>query len=99
MAKRELTNTTVQGPPVLKLLVPEEAAEFLRISMAQLYHLTSAKKLPFLKVGGQLRFELASLVEHLRAAADSDGETRSRPRGVIRLEGEGFRFATPKRGK
>jgi excisionase family DNA binding protein len=55
----------VQGTP--GLLVPAEAAEFLRISIGQLYHLTSAKKVPHMKLGGQLRFEHRALMEFVAA--------------------------------
>ena len=67
-AKRDLTNPPVQGhrPSTgenLQILVPAEAAEFLRISVDQLYHLTSSKKVPFAKVGGSLRFDRGQLQE------------------------------------
>ena len=95
-AKRDLSPTEVQGP---RLMVPTEAAEFLRISLPQLYHLTSTKRIPFLKVGGQLRFEPEMLLKHLRAAAEIDAAPASGPRSerVIRLDHDRFEFATPRR--
>ena len=99
-AKRDLTNPPVQGPHE-RLLVPAEAAEFLRVSLDQLYHLTSAKKVPFLKVGGQLRFEVTTLLEHLRtASAERPSVTRGpRSERAIRLDYDRFSFPTPKRNR
>ena len=97
----------VQGT-LPRLLVPEEAAELLRISLGQLYHLTSEHRIPFLKVGGQLRFEVEPLLEHLRRAGEAGGRKgggrkNAARRGsdrVIRLDdgtGTDFRFRTPAR--
>ena len=95
--RSDLTHT-VQGPPE-RLLVPQEAAEFLRVSLDQLYHLTSAKRIPFLKVGGQLRFEVGMLLEHLRAASSERPSVTRGPRSerAIRLDHDGFSFPTPRR--
>jgi excisionase family DNA binding protein len=93
-----------------QLLVPAEAAEFMRISIGQLYHLTSERRIPFLKVGGQLRFEVEALLEHMRRPSSTvpgsgrSGNKNAARRGtnrVIRLD-EGateqpFRFKTPSR--
>jgi excisionase family DNA binding protein len=78
-AKKDLATSRVQGQP--ELMVPVEAAEFLRVSLDQLYHLTSKKKVPFLKVGGQLRFERGQLVEVLGQASIPAVDDRPRETG------------------
>lgn len=67
----------VQGP----LMVPAEAAAFLRVSLPQLYHLTSEKRIPFIKVGGQLRFVREQLIEVLTSPAEP-GVKRRGARGA-----------------
>ena len=117
-AKRDLTNPPVQGPrPQIdedaQVLVPVEAAEFLRVSLDQLYHLTSSKKVPFAKVGGALRFDRVRLQEFVSNGGLQDAESSARnagsrnaaPRGsnggnsAAQPEGRSkFRFNTPVRG-
>jgi excisionase family DNA binding protein len=38
------------------LLTPNQAAEFLGVSIHTIYSWSSAKKIPHLKIGGKLRF-------------------------------------------
>ena len=95
----------VQGP---RLLVPAEAAEFLRLSLAQLYHLTSRRQVPFMKLGGQLRFDRERLIEWVaertEAAAQAPRRRGARkPGSKGRRASEGaiaaapFEFKTPRR--
>jgi excisionase family DNA binding protein len=44
-----------------KLLTIKEVATMLGVSLATVYRLTLGRKIPFLKVGGQLRFRRLSL--------------------------------------
>ena len=43
-----------------KLLTIKEVATMLGVSLATVYRLTLGRKIPFLKVGGQLRFRRLS---------------------------------------
>jgi excisionase family DNA binding protein len=49
-----------------RLMTPQEAAEFLGISVGTLYMWTSAKKIPHMKIGGKLRFAEQQLWEWAR---------------------------------
>ena len=92
---------SVQG----QLMVPAEAAAFLRVSRPQLYHLTSEKRIPFIKVGGQLRFVREQLLEVLAApvepAARRSGARASGARAARRSKArrgpDRFVFKTPPR--
>lgn len=114
-AKRDLTNPPVQGhrpsSEEVQVLLPIEAAEFLRVSLDQLYHLTSSKKVPFAKIGGALRFDRGRLQEFVsngglqgnRSAAGNGGARKAAARGTNGTkapQGEDrskFRFKTPPR--
>ena len=112
-AKRDLTNPPVQGPRE-RLLVPAEAAEFLRVSLDQLYHLTSSRKVPFAKVGGALRFDRDRLLEFINSGGFQEAESSARNGGARKAASRGsnggrsapqsqdrskFRFNTPTRAK
>ena len=116
-AKRDLTDPRVQGPrhatgEDVQILVPTEAAEFLRVSLDQLYHLTSSKKVPFAKVGGALRFDRGQLQEFVSngglqgngSAARNGGARKAAARGSNGTSSSShaqdrskFRFNTPPR--
>jgi excisionase family DNA binding protein len=51
-----------------EVLTPKEAADFLKISLPTLYQLKARNKIPFGKVGGQLRFIKSELVEWVKKA-------------------------------
>lgn len=93
----------VQGP----LMVPAEAAAFLRVTLPQLYHLTSEKRIPFLKVGGQLRFVREQLIEVLAAPVEPGVKRRGSRNGggrpartkKVRRGSERFVFKTTPRTK
>ena len=56
----------------MELLKIAEAAEILRISVPTLQRLKQARKIPFIKVGGGIRFskdDLVSYVEKQRVVA------------------------------
>lgn len=102
-AKRDLTNPQVQGPRPSagekpRVLVPAEAAEFLRISVDQLYHLTSRKQVPFTKVGGALRFDRRRLEEFVAAGGMSDPKAESQRNGVRKTAVRGSNPAKAVRG-
>ena len=44
------------------LLTIKEAAEYLRISIPGIYRLTSQKRIPFIKLGQRVLFDLQDLV-------------------------------------
>jgi len=52
-----------------RLLTIEEAVVFLQISKPTLYRLTSQKKIPFYKIGGNVRFSEAHLLAWLEKHA------------------------------
>jgi excisionase family DNA binding protein len=116
MAKREKEvrgNQPVQGRREPRVLLPVEAAELLRVSLDQLYHLTSRKKVPFVKIGGALRFDRARLLDFIAngpSVRDDAGEGAtagfrkaagrgsSRAGGAKRRGGNGrYNFKTPPR--
>jgi excisionase family DNA binding protein len=99
-SRNDRPNHPVQG----QLLVPAEAAAFLRVSIDQLYHLTSSKRIPFLKVGGQLRFVQEQLVAVLATPVEPKERQRGRRREgrsgrASRAQGSErrFEFKTPPR--
>lgn len=118
-AKKNVTDPRVQGSPQSRddgermVLLPVEAAALLRVSVAQLYHLTSKKLIPFAKVGGALRFERNALLSFIangtppRASSDRhEGHRNPAERGSTGLSAgtarrgqERFSFTTPPRTK
>ena len=44
-----------------RLLLPDEAARYLGLTVATIYSKCSRRELPFVKVGGGLRFKKAAL--------------------------------------
>jgi len=52
-------------PASLLLLTPHEAAALLRISRTSLYRLVEARRLPFYRVGGVLRFSREDIARYL----------------------------------
>lgn len=109
-AKRDLMDPSVQGQAET-LLVAEEAAALLRISVSQLYHLTSSRRIPFLKVGQALRFERRRLLEELtnepgasapertRSGAQAARRTPQRSTRDERISRQRFEFPTPPRSQ
>jgi excisionase family DNA binding protein len=49
-----------------KVLTLKEASELLKVSPTTIYRLTSGRKIPSLKIGGQIRFRLDSLEAWLK---------------------------------
>ncbi|MDQ3954508.1 MAG: helix-turn-helix domain-containing protein [Actinomycetota bacterium] len=117
-AKKTVRDPRVQGLPrspddSQRVLLPVEAAALLRVSVAQLYHLTSKKQIPFTKVGGALRFDRNALIsfiadgtpprasperhEGLRNPAERGSTGLSA--GTTRRGRERFSFNTPPRTK
>lgn len=99
-AKRDLTNPPVQGhrPQTdedIQVLIPVEAAEFLRVSLDQLYHLTSSKKIPFAKVGGALRFDRERLQEFVSNGGLQKTETSAHNGGARKATPRGSNGANP----
>lgn len=109
-AKRDLTDPLVQGQGDT-LLVAEEAAALLRISVSQLYHLTSSRRIPFLKVGQALRFDRSRLLEELAqepvapaaertgSGVRAAGRTPQRSKKDRRIGRERYEFPTPRRSQ
>jgi excisionase family DNA binding protein len=102
--KRDLTNPPVQGPrqPAAeepRVLVPAEAAKFLRLSLDQLYHQTSRKLVPFTKVGGALRFDRRRLEDFVSAGGITDLKTTTGRNGARKAAGRGSSGAKAVRGR
>lgn len=116
-AKKDATGNRVQGhrgprDGSPQVLLPIEAAELLRVSVDQLYHLTSKKKVPFTKVGGALRFDRVRLLDFIanggsvgtssagtgsRKAAGRGSNRRNHRAGSHKTADRRFTFNTPPR--
>ncbi len=55
------------APTETQLLTTRQATELLQVSRFTLYRLVEAGEIPALRVGGQLRFDRAEILDHLRA--------------------------------
>lgn len=111
VTEQDVETGRVGAQQIHRVLVPIEAAELLRISLPQLYHLTSQQKIPFTKVGGVLRFDRDRLLEFIANGASADGRApkaagvrKAAPRGSsasantpTEREERRFRFATQPR--
>jgi excisionase family DNA binding protein len=51
--------------PPIELLTTSEAGEFLRISPSSMRRLQQARRIPFFKVGGGIRFAKSDLISYL----------------------------------
>ncbi len=49
----------------VELLLPEEVAECLRVSKTTIYRLVESRQLPFIRVGGALRFLKSDVLAYL----------------------------------
>ena len=58
-----------------QLLTIDEAINLLQISKPTMYRLTSQKRIPFVKVGGSVRFSEARLTEWLEKLTIVPGES------------------------
>ena len=56
-----------------RLLTAPEICELLQIKRSYLYALTSAQKIPFIKIQGSLRFRRSAINEWLRAQETANG--------------------------
>ncbi|OGG51356.1 hypothetical protein A2704_03790 [Candidatus Kaiserbacteria bacterium RIFCSPHIGHO2_01_FULL_54_36b] len=52
--------------PVIELLTVVEVAALLRISIPSVRRLQQGRHLPFIKVGGSVRFDKSDIVEYLK---------------------------------
>ena len=64
-----------------RLLKPEEAAEFLGLSLATIYSKASRRQLPTVKVGRSLRFRRGDLERIVKAGLRPALEPLAAPRG------------------
>jgi excisionase family DNA binding protein len=67
-----LLDNTTDCFPACRLLTVDDAARFLSLSSSTVRRLQQARKIPFAKVGGSIRFlmkDLRSYVEKARVAA------------------------------
>jgi|GEM_PF-4377839 len=60
------------------LLTVEEAAEFLSVPVSTIYHWTSRREIPTVRVGRHLRFEKDALLRHFKTT-DHTGKTDPSP--------------------
>jgi len=56
----------MQTKPVTTLMTVQEAATFLQISVSTLYGWVWQRRIPFVKVGRALRFQLADLEQFVQ---------------------------------
>jgi excisionase family DNA binding protein len=52
-----------------ELLTIDQLAEYLKVSKNTLYAWTCGKKIPFIKIGGILRFRVAEVLAFLEASS------------------------------
>jgi len=57
----------VDSDPAVELLTVAEAARLLRISVSGMRRLQQARRIPFVKVGGSVRFNTRDLVAYVRS--------------------------------
>lgn len=57
---------------VAELLTVQEISNFLKVPKHYIYHLTHAKKIPFIKIGGHLRFRRSDIDKWLRSMEVQD---------------------------
>ncbi len=60
-----LFDNSPSGSPLAELLTVAETAEFLRISKSGVRRLQQKRQLPFIKVGGSVRFAKSDLLTYL----------------------------------
>lgn len=68
--KRHDTPTDVQhsGDCLAQLLAVTEVAELLNVQPRHIYRLVSERRIPYIKLGKLLRFELAAIIEWIHAS-------------------------------
>ena len=50
---------------IIKLITPDDLAEFLSLSKPTIYRLVDGRKIPFFKVNGSLRFSKDDIINYL----------------------------------
>lgn len=60
-----LSFDNVPSGPVMELLTPKETADFLKISVTGVRRLQDKRAIPFIKVGGSVRFSRSDIVSYL----------------------------------
>jgi excisionase family DNA binding protein len=50
------------------LLTVDEAAEFARVSKRTLYSLVESRRIPYLRIGAQIRFDRRALIEFMESS-------------------------------
>ena len=58
-------NSSSGSNPSIELMTAADAAAFLRISTSGVRRLQHARRLPFIKVGGSVRFAKSDLISYL----------------------------------
>jgi len=66
----------VPNTKIERLLTPSEVCQILRISRRTLTRLTAAGVLPFVRIGGSVRFVPASINDILRPQEITAGQSR-----------------------
>ncbi len=61
-----------------KLLTLDEAVDLLQVSKPTLYRFTSQRKIPFIKIGGLIRFSEVKLLQWLEEMTVVPGESYER---------------------
>ncbi|PKL28566.1 MAG: DNA-binding protein [Spirochaetae bacterium HGW-Spirochaetae-2] len=61
-----------------KLLTLDEAVALLQVSKPTLYRLTSQRKIPFIKIGGSIRFNEVKLIQWIDERTVVPGESYGR---------------------
>lgn len=63
---------------MIKLLTLEEARELLQVSKTTLYRLTQQQRIPFIKIGGSIRFNEVKLIQWIDERTVVPGESYGR---------------------
>jgi excisionase family DNA binding protein len=99
-AKKDLTDTRVQGLPSERLLSVRDVAERLSVSTKTVYRLKSEGQIGFIKVGGSLRFRekdvtdfenRGSVTPHRYAPSESENGARLNLKFEVKKRGRGPR--------
>jgi excisionase family DNA binding protein len=57
-----------------KLLTAQEVADLLSIKKTTVYQLKARKEIPFVKIGGCIRFEQSQIENWIKTKGDADGQ-------------------------
>lgn len=65
---RQTGGDRVTQPVFEPLLTVDEAAEFARVSKRTLYSLVESRRIPYLRIGAQIRFDRRAMIEFMESS-------------------------------